>query len=123
MTLRMHVPARSAVDCLADGRRRKTLDWRTPGEALDELLRSAQNKVLRAPLEPGEYTADLFEVACRRLGVRQSMGWVGSCFDNAAWRASTRPSSSSCSQTRLRHQVPSENGGGRLHGARSDAST
>jgi transposase InsO family protein len=31
-----------------------------------------------------EYTADLFEKACRRLGVTQSMGRVGSCFDNAA---------------------------------------
>ena len=31
-----------------------------------------------------EYSADLFETACRRLGVRQSMGRVGSCFDNAA---------------------------------------
>jgi transposase InsO family protein len=32
----------------------------------------------------GEYTAELFEKACRRLGVTQSMGRVGSCFDNAA---------------------------------------
>jgi len=31
-----------------------------------------------------EYTADLFRAACRRLGVTQSMGRVGSCFDNAA---------------------------------------
>jgi transposase InsO family protein len=31
-----------------------------------------------------EYTAELFETACRRLGVTQSMGRVGSCFDNAA---------------------------------------
>jgi transposase InsO family protein len=31
-----------------------------------------------------EYTADLFEIACRRLRVSQSMGRVGSCFDNAA---------------------------------------
>jgi putative transposase len=31
-----------------------------------------------------EYTADAFEEACARLGVRQSMGRVGSCFDNAA---------------------------------------
>lgn len=31
-----------------------------------------------------EYTADLFEAACARLGIRQSMGRVGSCFDNAA---------------------------------------
>jgi transposase InsO family protein len=31
-----------------------------------------------------EYSADLFETACGRLGVTQSMGRVGSCFDNAA---------------------------------------
>jgi transposase InsO family protein len=31
-----------------------------------------------------EYSAELFEVACRRLDVTQSMGRVGSCFDNAA---------------------------------------
>jgi putative transposase len=30
-----------------------------------------------------EYTADLFRAACERLGVTQSMGRVGSCFDNA----------------------------------------
>jgi transposase InsO family protein len=30
-----------------------------------------------------EYTAWLFEDTCRRLGVTQSMGRVGSCFDNA----------------------------------------
>ena len=28
-----------------------------------------------------EYSAGLFEAACRRLGVTQSMGGVGSCFD------------------------------------------
>jgi putative transposase len=31
-----------------------------------------------------EYTASLFEEVCERLGVTQSMGRVGSCFDNAA---------------------------------------
>jgi putative transposase len=31
-----------------------------------------------------EYTAWLFEQVCDRLGVKQSMGRVGSCFDNAA---------------------------------------
>jgi transposase InsO family protein len=35
-------------------------------------------------VNPGEYTADLFETACDRLGVAQSMGREGSCFDNAA---------------------------------------
>jgi putative transposase len=33
------------------------------------------------------YTADDFTALCRRLGIRQSMGRVGSCFDNAASEA------------------------------------
>ena len=33
------------------------------------------------------YTAERFTVLCRRLGIRQSMGRVGSCFDNAAAEA------------------------------------
>jgi len=33
------------------------------------------------------YTADRFTGLCRRLGIRQSMGRVGSCFDNAAAEA------------------------------------
>ena len=33
------------------------------------------------------YTAKRFTALCRRLGIRQSMGRVGSCFDNAAAEA------------------------------------
>jgi putative transposase len=33
------------------------------------------------------YTAEKFTAPCRRLGIRQSMGRVGSCFDNAAAEA------------------------------------
>lgn len=33
------------------------------------------------------YTSNAFTALCRRLGVRQSMGRVGSCFDNAAAEA------------------------------------
>jgi hypothetical protein len=33
------------------------------------------------------YTASDFTALCRRLGIRQSMGRVGSCFDNAASEA------------------------------------
>lgn len=33
------------------------------------------------------YTADVFTSLCRELGIRQSMGRVGSCFDNAAAEA------------------------------------
>src|SRR5919107_3987077 len=40
-------------------------------------------KVLRGPVESAEYTAGAFQAACTRLGVRQSMGRVGSALDNA----------------------------------------
>jgi putative transposase len=43
--------------------------------------------VLHRPLEPAEYTAATYEVACTRLGVVQSMGRVGSALDNAAAEA------------------------------------
>jgi len=33
------------------------------------------------------YTADLFTKVCKDLGIRQSMGRVGSCFDNSAAEA------------------------------------
>jgi transposase InsO family protein len=33
------------------------------------------------------YTAEQFTALCRRLAIRQSMGRVGSCFDNAAAEA------------------------------------
>ena len=33
------------------------------------------------------YTANAFTRLCRQLGIRQSMGRVGSCFDNAAAEA------------------------------------
>ena len=33
------------------------------------------------------YTAEAFTALCRGLGIRQSMGRVGSCFDNAAAEA------------------------------------
>jgi putative transposase len=43
--------------------------------------------VLRRPVESGEYTAQTFRQACRRLGIRQSMGRPGSALDNAAIEA------------------------------------
>jgi transposase InsO family protein len=43
--------------------------------------------VLQRPLEPKQYTAATYEVACTRLGVVQSMGRVGSALDNAAAEA------------------------------------
>ncbi len=44
--------------------------------------------VLHRPPEPATYTAKDFTRLCAdRLGIRQSMGRVGSCFDNAAAEA------------------------------------
>jgi putative transposase len=40
--------------------------------------------VLHRPVEPATYTASAFTKLCADLGIRQSMGRVGSCFDNAA---------------------------------------
>ena len=37
--------------------------------------------------EPATYTANAFTRLCGKLGIRQSMGRVGSCFDNAAAEA------------------------------------
>jgi putative transposase len=46
-----------------------------------------QNRRVKNGPEPGEYTAEVFATACRRLGVIQSMGRVGSALDNAAAEA------------------------------------
>ena len=55
------------------------------------------------------YTAGDFTKLCRKLGIRQSMGRVGSCFDNAASRRSSPPSNTRCcpgigSPPRPRHE-------------------
>ncbi|MEZ5090173.1 MAG: integrase core domain-containing protein [Micropruina sp.] len=42
---------------------------------------------MHRPVELATYTANGFTRLCRTLGVRQSMGRVGSCFDNAAAEA------------------------------------
>jgi putative transposase len=39
--------------------------------------------VLQRPVEPREFSAGTFRKACGRIGLRQSMGRVGSALDNA----------------------------------------
>ena len=43
--------------------------------------------LLRGPVESKTYTAQRFTSLCRQLEIQQSMGRVGSCFDNAAAEA------------------------------------
>ncbi len=43
--------------------------------------------MLQRPVELAQYQSRRFRRACRRLGVTQSMGRVGSCFDNAVSEA------------------------------------
>ncbi len=42
---------------------------------------------MHRPPEPATYTANAFTQLCRQLGIRQSMGRGGSCFENAAAEA------------------------------------
>ena len=69
--LKMAVAARGGVDAVNGP------DWRT-----DETQR-----VIFHTDRGSTYTANSFTRLCRQLGVRQSMGRVGSCFDNAAAEA------------------------------------
>jgi transposase InsO family protein len=54
-----------------------------PAETLDQLLRSANNLLLRRPLKSAQYTSLTFGGRCREAGARASMGLVGDAYDNA----------------------------------------
>ncbi len=69
----------AAVAAVLNSRPRKTLGWRTPAEALDQVLRSV-HAALRRPVEPGQYTSLAFGKRCREAGVRPSMGSVGDAY-------------------------------------------
>jgi len=55
-----------------------------PAKPSTNIYALSSKPVLRRSVEPGEYSAELFALPCRRCGVSQSMGRAGSCFDNAA---------------------------------------
>ena len=69
--IKMAVAARGGVDAVNQ-----------PGWRTDE-----SKRVIFHTDRGSTYTASAFTKLCRQLGVRQSMGRVGSCFDNAAAEA------------------------------------
>jgi transposase InsO family protein len=65
-------------------RPRKTLGWRTPAEALNDIIYRWFNRpVLQRRIEPSQYTSWAFTENVRRLGLISSIGTVGDCYDNA----------------------------------------
>jgi transposase InsO family protein len=69
--IRMAVTTRGGVDAVNGP------DWRT----------DQSQRVIFHTDRGSTYTANSFTRLCRTLGIRQSMGRVGSCFDNAAAEA------------------------------------
>lgn len=81
LTSSKRLPLRSTTDPArsSDGRPRR--------KSLPNNYTHTHSSVLQRPIELATYTANAFTALCRELGIRQSMGRVGSCFDNAAAEA------------------------------------
>jgi transposase InsO family protein len=74
----------AAVAAALNSRPRKTLGWRTPAEALDDLLQSGQHgSVATTPFEPGQYLSIRYTERLAEAGAVTSVGSRGDSFDNA----------------------------------------
>ncbi len=77
----------AAIATTLNSRPRKTLDWKTPAEALDGVLMSTGQAcvrhVLRRPLEPKQYTSIRYSTRLLDAGAVASIGTVGDSYDNA----------------------------------------
>jgi hypothetical protein len=71
----------AAVASTLNSRSRMTLGWKTPAEALTELLASTPQPVLLAPVESGQYTSIRYTERLAEAGAKPSIGSVGDAYD------------------------------------------
>ena len=69
------------------GGQQQTPEKSSPGRRQPKSLTSSYSRstkpVLQPPIEPRQYRSEAFAEAAAQLDIRQSVGRVGSCFDNA----------------------------------------
>jgi transposase, IS30 family len=73
----------SAVAAALNARPRKTLGWKTPAEALDDLLSWVKQLALRRPFESAQYASRAYRDALTGAGITASMSRKADCYDNA----------------------------------------
>jgi IS30 family transposase len=72
-----------AVAHAVNTRPRKTLGWKTPAEALDQLLADVYIRVLRRPVESAQHVSIKYTERLAEAGIKPSVSSVGDSYDNA----------------------------------------
>ena len=82
----LHRHSRGDLDAVAaalNSRPRKTLNWKTPAETLNEYLHSLKQGSVATTLEPGQYLSIRYTNRLTEAGIEPSVGSVGDSYDNA----------------------------------------